>query len=127
MVYYYIDDNGKVIETRTRPTAKNFIKLKRTLPVPCKTGYDSCLRIKENRVFYELIEKKEYKKRIEIANLKQKLKDTDYKAIKYAEGQLTEEEYASTKVERQSWRDRINELEAQIMSQAIESEATENG
>ena len=56
--------------------------------------------------------------------LKQKLKDTDYKAIKYAEGQLTEEEYASTKAERQSWRDRINELEAQIMSQATESEAT---
>ena len=60
----------------------------------------------------------------EIKDLKQKLKDTDYKAIKYAEGQLTEEEYASTKAERQSWRDRINELEAQIMSQATESEAT---
>lgn len=60
----------------------------------------------------------------EIEILKQKLKDTDYKAIKYAEGQLTEEEYASTKAERQGWRDRINELEAQIMSQATESEAT---
>ena len=59
----------------------------------------------------------------EIKDLKQKLKDTDYKAIKYAEGQLTEEEYASTKAERQSWRDRINELEAQIMSQVAESEA----
>ena len=60
----------------------------------------------------------------EIEILKQKLKDTDYKAIKYAEGQLTEEEYASTKFERQGWRDRINELEAQILSQAAESEAT---
>lgn len=59
----------------------------------------------------------------EIEILKQKLKDTDYKAIKYAEGQLTEEEYASTKAERQSWRDRINELEAQIISQVTESEA----
>lgn len=62
----------------------------------------------------------------EIVELKQKLKDTDYKAIKYAEGQLSEEEYASTKAERQSWRDRINELEAQILAQATESEATEN-
>lgn len=60
----------------------------------------------------------------EIKDLKQKLKDTDYKAIKYAEGQLTDEEYASTKAERQSWRDRINELEAQILAQAAESEAT---
>lgn len=63
----------------------------------------------------------------EIEILKQKLKDTDYKAIKYAEGQLSEEEYASTKAERQSWRERINELEAQILAQTSESEATENG
>ena len=48
----------------------------------------------------------------EIATLKKQLSDTDYKAIKYAEGQLTEEDYASVKELRQSYRDRINELEA---------------
>ena len=47
----------------------------------------------------------------EIEILKRKLSDTDYKAIKYAEGQLTEEEYGPIKQERQSWRNRINELE----------------
>lgn len=47
----------------------------------------------------------------EIKMLKRKLSDTDYKAIKYAEGQLTEEEYGPIKQERQSWRNRINELE----------------
>lgn len=47
----------------------------------------------------------------EIEMLKKKLSDTDYKAIKYAEGQLTEEEYGPIKQERQSWRNRINELE----------------
>ena len=47
----------------------------------------------------------------EIRELKQKLSQTDYKAIKYAEGQLTEEEYQETKTQRQTWRDRINELE----------------
>lgn len=47
----------------------------------------------------------------EIEMLKRKLSDTDYKAIKYAEGQLTEEEYGPIKQERQSWRNRINELE----------------
>ena len=46
-----------------------------------------------------------------IEMLKRKLSDTDYKAIKYAEGQLTEEEYGPIKQERQSWRNRINELE----------------
>ena len=47
----------------------------------------------------------------EIAELKIKLASTDYQAIKYAEGVLSEEEYADMKAQRQAWRDRINELE----------------
>ena len=47
----------------------------------------------------------------EICELKQKLNATDYKAIKYAEGVLSEDEYSETKAQRQEWRDRINELE----------------
>ena len=50
--------------------------------------------------------------RIEITQLKKALSDTDYKAIKYAEGQISEEDYASVRELRQSYRDRINELEA---------------
>ena len=50
--------------------------------------------------------------RIEIQQLKKQLSDTDYKAIKYAEGQISEDEYASVRAERQGYRDRINELEA---------------
>ena len=50
--------------------------------------------------------------RSEIQQLKKQLSDTDYKAIKYAEGQISEEDYASVRAERQGYRDRINELEA---------------
>ena len=50
--------------------------------------------------------------RIEIQQLKKQLSDTDYKAIKYAEGQISENDYASVRAERQGYRDRINELEA---------------
>lgn len=50
----------------------------------------------------------------EIEELKQKLKDTDYQAIKFAEGFYSIEEYAPIKAQRQSWRDRINELEMQV-------------
>jgi hypothetical protein len=50
----------------------------------------------------------------EIAMLKAKLAASDYQAIKYAEGHFTDEEYAPIKAERQSFRDRINELEALI-------------
>lgn len=52
----------------------------------------------------------------EIAALKQLLTATDYKALKYADGALTEEEYSEVKTQRQGWRDKINELEAQIAS-----------
>ena len=48
----------------------------------------------------------------EISQLKKQLSDTDYKAIKYAEGQISESDYASVRAERQGYRDRINELEA---------------
>lgn len=48
-----------------------------------------------------------------IAILKSKLAETDYQAIKFAEGWISEEEYAPTKTDRQSWRNEINNLEAE--------------
>ena len=48
----------------------------------------------------------------EMNALKSLLEDTDYKALKYAEGQLSEEEYAGTRSDRAEWRVRINEIEA---------------
>ena len=49
----------------------------------------------------------------EITALKSLLRDTDYQCLKYAEGALTEAEYAGTRAQRAAWRERINELEAQ--------------
>ncbi len=54
----------------------------------------------------------------QIEMLKQQLKDTDYKAIKYAEGFISDEDYAETKALRQSWRDEINRLESESEEQA---------
>lgn len=50
----------------------------------------------------------------EIKMIKSYLDATDYKALKFSDGALTEEEYAPIRVQRQAWRDRINELEAQL-------------
>lgn len=47
----------------------------------------------------------------EIAKLKAKLRETDYQAIKFAEGEMAAEEYAETKEKRSAWRQKINELE----------------
>ena len=59
----------------------------------------------------------EYKKyaRERISELKMLLTQTDYKVQKYMEGQLTEEEWAIAKAERQAWRDEINELEKSVI------------
>lgn len=53
-------------------------------------------------------------KMYQIAQLKDQLSATDYKAIKFAEGWMTEEEYAPIRVERQALRDQINALEAEL-------------
>lgn len=50
----------------------------------------------------------------QIMALKEELSASDYKAIKYAEGLITAEEYEPIKAERQALRDRINELEKQL-------------
>ena len=47
-----------------------------------------------------------------IAELKAKLADTDYVAIKIAEGSATASEYADVIAQRKAWRAEINELES---------------
>lgn len=49
-----------------------------------------------------------------IEELKFLLQSTDYKAIKFAEGELSAEEYEETKTERKAWREEINQLEEQL-------------
>jgi hypothetical protein len=50
----------------------------------------------------------------EIVELKKYLSDTDYKAIKFAEGEITESDYQEVKLQRHDARVRINELESLI-------------
>lgn len=74
----------------------------------------------DNLIDVEVDEQKKNKKthlesiKEEIEQLKQNLSNTDYQAIKYAEGQISEEEYQPIKAQRQAWRNSINELEARL-------------
>lgn len=54
------------------------------------------------------------KKEYQALRLKEQLKQTDYQAIKYMEGLISEEDYAPIKSQRQAWRDEINQLEAEL-------------
>lgn len=97
----------------------NFIITKDPLDEPLPTGFT-----KISKAAYEeyLAQKKAERDRLkasdsyiktkEIAQLKNQLLATDYKAIKYAEGAISEEDYAPIKAQRQQWRNRINELES---------------
>lgn len=94
------DDDGNVIaeehtETRTREVAKMGLV------------YRDATAEEEAQAVYQPSADEQ------IAELKAQLEATDYKAIKYAEGWLTEEEYAPIKAQRQAIRDRINELEGE--------------
>ena len=57
----------------------------------------------ENKIKQETLDK--------ISKLQSLLSHTDYKAIKYAEGLISEQDYAVIKLQRQTWRDEINKLE----------------
>lgn len=68
----------------------------------------------ENDRSEEIAEGQRQAKLSQIAELKKNLASTDYEAIKYAEGAMTEGEYAPYKTQRAEWRARINELEESL-------------
>ena len=61
----------------------------------------------------------------EINALEQLLAQSDYKALKHADGALSDDEYADVKAQRQGFRDRINELQEQL--EQLPAEAREGG
>lgn len=113
----YNQETGKVISFGK--DTKPFIEIteqERRQPLPDKYSYyavvDGKFTIKRRTPTVEEIKVDETAKiNRQIFELKQKLTQTDYKAIKYSEGLLTDKEYAEVKAQRQVWRDEINRLE----------------
>lgn len=74
--------------------------------------------VERNMTEQEIAEMEFQRKKFEnselILQLKQKLLNTDYLCLKYAEGELTEEEYAPIKAQRKEWREEINRLEEDL-------------
>ena len=68
---------------------------------------------------YDAQQRKQYAR---ITELKQLLSDTDYKALKYADGALTEAEYAPVREDRKQWRAEINEIEKTFSEPTISRE-----
>lgn len=86
--------------------------VKKVIDVPAVEGKPAWDEVVKERVFVPYTQKELDALRIE--ELKALLAKSDYKAIKYAEGLLTEVEYAPIKAMRQSYRAEINTLEAKV-------------
>lgn len=61
----------------------------------------------------------------EIRGLKQLLSATDYKALKHADGVISDEEYEPTKELRIMYRQQINDLEAELEIAKLEEKESE--
>ena len=116
----YNQETGKVISfgKDTQPYIE-ITEQERKQPLPDRYSYyavvDGKFTIKRRTPTVEEVKADETTEiNRQIRELKKKLFDTDYKAIKYSEGWLTDEEYAEAKAQREEWRKRINELEASL-------------
>ena len=116
----YNQETGKVISfgKDTKPYIE-ITEQERKQPLPDKYSYyaviDGKFTIKRRTPTIEELHNDDIQDiHREINELKKRLFDTDYKAIKYSEGWLTDEEYAEVKAQREEWRKRINELEASL-------------
>lgn len=116
----YNQETGKVISfgKDTKPYIE-ITEQERKQPLPDKYSYyaviDGKFTIKRRTPTVEEVSRdKTQAINKEISELKRNLSDTDYKAIKYSEGLLTDKEYAEVKAQRQAWRDEINRLEEKL-------------
>lgn len=85
---------------------------KKVIDVPAKDACEAYDEYEDIHIYVPFTEKEKAERRIVI--LKAELFNTDYKAIKYAEGELSADEYADTKRRRAEWRAEINRLEGTV-------------
>lgn len=101
--YYYKSKNGKSFLNLKSPlNDSNYIKI-------TKEEFEELTYVEPYKPTKQELAEIEVKDRI--AFLKSELAKTDYQTLKYAEGLISEEEYAPIKAQRQAYRDEINELE----------------
>lgn len=106
-----LDKDNKITNIITYPLNKNLITIEIDNLDDIRVGYDYFIdkKIVKNETYDLDTQVAEINRQIN--EYKNKLKQSDYKALKYLEGFITEEDYEPIKQERQTYRDKINELE----------------
>lgn len=105
-LFYYKNGNAILIEKEPLTDLGEWQEITKKQYEAFKKKVDNALKNPEISDIQE--------KRNRIAELKGLLKSSDYQAIKYAEGLISEKEYKPIKEQRQAYRDEINELEQEI-------------
>lgn len=82
--------------------------LKKIIDVPYSPAIEEHDVYEDIQVYIEYSEEQKTQRRIE--ELKRLLSSTDYQAIKFAESELTAEEYEPMRLQRRVWREEINKL-----------------
>lgn len=110
-----LDKDNKITNIITYPLNKNLITIEIDSLDDIRVGYDYFInnKIVKNETYDLDMQVAEIN--MQINEYKDKLKQSDYKALKYLEGFISEEEYKPIKEERQTYRDKINELENDIL------------
>lgn len=94
------------------------------IDIPGAQGQEAWIERVEYQIYIPyseaFLQKRQYEN--ELKGYQTMLNNTDYKAIKYAEGWYTEEEYEPMKTQRESYRIAIRRLEAAIAEIILEDE-----
>lgn len=106
-----LDKNNKITNIITYPLNKDLITIDIDNLSDIRVGYDYFIN-------NQIIKNETYELDMQIAEInrqiseyKEKLNQSDYKALKYFEGFISEDDYKPIKEERQKYRDKINSLE----------------
>lgn len=118
-INYTVDSNNIITSWRTTPynEAEPYIEVEDNIQL--NVGFDKIIDgklIKDIEGYQEYMEGKKLviDKLSRINYLKQYLASTDYQAIKFAEGEISEADYTPIKEQRRAYRAEINQLEAEI-------------
>jgi hypothetical protein len=82
------------------------------IDIPYQPFQEEKYEYEDIQIFIPYTEKE--KAEIRIAELKEFLKNTDYKALQFAEGELSAENFEPIKQQRKKWREEINKWELLI-------------
>jgi hypothetical protein len=105
MYYYKVNKSLLSLKSELIPLPEGYKKL-------TQEEYEQELKKANEKTSFKKQEQSEASKKLN--ELKSKLCSSDYKAIKFAEGLYTEEEYAPIRKQREDIRKEIRKLEAQL-------------